>query len=89
MDHDLFSEINPMYAASKESSNVFRVEIRLKEAVDGYVLRHAVDKTMKRYPYFCMELKRVDGRFVFSDNDRPVTIFTSPELVSGTKYSGR
>ena len=33
----------------------------MRDLIDPEVLRHAVDTTMKRYPYFCVELQKKDG----------------------------
>lgn len=41
------------------------------------VLRHAVDITMERYPYFCVELQNKGGQYIFADNHWPVVITNS------------
>ena len=58
----------------KESPNEIRIRIRMRDLIDPEVLRHAVDTTMKRYPYFCVELKKRDGQYIFAENPRPVAI---------------
>ncbi len=49
----------------------------MRDLIDPIALRHAVDTTMQRYPYFCVELQREDGQFYFSENHRPVVITNS------------
>lgn len=77
MTRFLFSEINSLYASSKESPNVIHIRMRMQDMIDGTVLRHAVDTTMKRYPYFAVELKKLGGRYAFESNERPVTVINS------------
>ena len=74
MEQKLFTELRPLYTTSKESPNEIRIRIRLRDLIDSDILRHAVDSTMKRYPYFCVELKKKDGRYTFEENHRPVVI---------------
>ncbi len=56
------------------SCNV-RIVIKMKDKVDGKILDNAVNKAIKRYPYFsvCVE-KDGDGRYVLKANDRPVSV---------------
>ena len=49
----------------------------MRDLIDSDVLRHAVDTTMKRYPYFCVELQKKDGQYIFTENHRPVVITNS------------
>jgi hypothetical protein len=49
----------------------------MRDLIDPDVLRSAVDATMGRYPYFCVELQKKDGQYVFSENRRPVVITNS------------
>ena len=74
MEQKLFTELRPLYTTSKESPNEIRIRIRLRDLIDPDILRHAVDSTMKRYPYFCVELKKKDGQYTFEENHRPVVI---------------
>jgi len=43
--------------------------------------RGAVDTTMKRYPYFCVRLRKEEGEFVFEDNSSPIVLFDSSYFV--------
>lgn len=77
MEQKLFTELRSLYSSTKESPNVIRIKIRMRDLIDPDCLRAAVDITMKRYPYFCVELKKKEGQYVFEDNPRPVVITDS------------
>ena len=77
MEQRLFSELRPLYVTSKESPNEIRIRIRMRDLIDPAVLRRAVDTTMERYPYFCVELRKKDGQYIFAENHRPVVITPS------------
>ena len=74
MEQKLFTELRPLYETTNESPNEIRIRIRLRDLIDPQVLRNAVDKTMQRYPYFCVELQKNDGQYVFAENHRPVVV---------------
>ena len=74
MEQKLFTELRSLYVTSRESPNEIRIRIRMRDLIDPDILRHAVDTTMERYPYFCVELQKKDGQYVFSENRRPVVI---------------
>ena len=77
MEQKLFTELRPLYATSKERPNEIRIRIRMRDMIDPEILRHAVDTTMERYPYFCVELQKKDGQCIFAENHRPVVITNS------------
>lgn len=77
MEQRLFTGIRSLYSSSKTSPNGIRLKIRMRDLIDADVLRHAVDTTMRRYPYFCVELQKKDGQYVFVDNNRPIIITDS------------
>ena len=62
MEQKLFTELRWLYATSKESPNEIRIRIRMRDLIDSDILRHAVDTTMERYPYFRVELRKKDGQ---------------------------
>ena len=70
----LFSEINPLFASSRETPNVISIRVRMTDAIDGPILCRAVETGMRRYPYFRVELQKRDGQWGFIDNHRPVTV---------------
>lgn len=64
-----------MYSSAREHPTVIRIRIRMRDLVDPDCMRDAVDMTMKRYPYFCVELKVGENNlWEYADNDRPVVI---------------
>lgn len=77
MEQKLFTELRPLYVTSKERPNEIRIRIRMRDLIDPDVFRHAVDATMERYPYFCVELQKKDGQYIFVENNRPVIITNS------------
>ena len=77
MEQKLFTELRPLYVTTKENPNEIRIRIRMRDLIDPQVLRRAVDKTMQRYPYFCVELQKKDGQYVFAENHRPVLLVNS------------
>lgn len=78
MNRPLFSEYRSMYSSNREHPTVIRIRIRLRDLIDPDCMRYAVDTTMKRYPYFCVELHiPEDNRWEYIDNDRPVVITNS------------
>ena len=72
MEQGLFTELRPMYSTSREHPHDIRIRVRMRDLVDPDVLRRAVDTTMRRYPYFCVELRN-DGQYVFVDNPGPLS----------------
>ncbi len=67
-----------MYSSNKEHPTVIRIRIRMRDLVDPDCMRHAVDTTMTRYPYFCVELKiGEENKWEYTDNSRPVVITNS------------
>ena len=74
MEQKLFTELRSLYVTSKESPNEIRIRIRMRDLIDPDFLRQAVDSTMERYPYFCVELQKKDGQYIFAENHRPIVI---------------
>lgn len=73
MDQRLFTEWRTLYSTNWGQSNVIRLRIRMRDLIAPDALRHAVDQTMTRYPYFCVELKK-DEDYYLAANERPVVI---------------
>lgn len=74
MEQKLFTELRGLYATTKEHPNEIRIRIRMRDLIDSDALRSAVNMTMKRYPYFCVELQKKDGQYIFAENRRPVVV---------------
>ena len=52
-----------------------RIVVKMKEKIDGELLNSAVNKAIKRYPYFSVEVEKDgDGRYVLKPNNRPVSV---------------
>ncbi len=77
MEQVLGTELRPLYVTNSDSPNEIRIRIRMRDLIDQKAFRHAVDKTMERYPYFCVELQKKDGKYIFAENRRPVVITNS------------
>ena len=68
MRRTLYSELRTLYETTAADPHTFRLTIKLKDLVDGEVLRGAVDSTMARYPYFRVRLGTADGEPCFEEN---------------------
>ena len=63
MEQKLFTELRTLYTTTKEAPAEIRIRIRMRDLIDPEILRRAVDTTMERYPYFCVELQKKEGGF--------------------------
>lgn len=77
MEQKLFTELRTLYTTTKEAPAEIRIRIQMRDLIDPEILRRAVDTTMERYPYFCVELQKKEGGFVYAENHRPVVISDS------------
>lgn len=77
MEQKLFTELRTLYTTTKEAPAEIRIRIRMRDLIAPEILRRAVDTTMERYPYFCVELQKKEGGFVYAENHRPVVISDS------------
>lgn len=73
MDQKLFTEWRSLYSSNWGHSDLMRFRIRMRDPVDGEILGHAVERTMERYPYFLVELKKGEDYYL-APNDRPVVV---------------
>ena len=84
MKRPLFSELRTIYETSAADPHTYRLTIKLKDLVDGSVLRRAADQTMERYPYFRVKLCNDGGCLFFEDNPAPVPVLhTKKRIVLG------
>ncbi len=74
MEQKLFTELRYLCVSTKESPSAIRIRIRMRDLIDPDILRRALDTTMTRYPYFCVELAKMDGQYIFIENRRSVVI---------------
>lgn len=83
MKQELFSEYRALYSLNWGHVNVIRIMVRMRDLIDPVALRHAVDTTMKRYPYFCGKLQKTEeGGFYFEENPLPIVISNTHDGVT-------
>ena len=58
MRRKLYSEMRTVYETTVQNPHTFRVTVKTKDMVDEPILKEAVEKTMKRYPYFAMQIDK-------------------------------
>jgi len=73
-NYRLFSELRSLYAATEDYRRTLRIIIRLKDKINVTSLTYAINMVQKRYPYFCVELKKDDNGFYFNKNDRDIIL---------------
>ncbi len=67
---------DPMfYLCSEEMPFGIRVEITLKNEIDGEILETAVNTAIKRYPYFAVKIVKSGEELVTEKNDLPIKVF--------------
>ncbi len=88
MKRPLYSEVRTIYETTETEPHSFRVTIKLRDLIDGGLFRQAVEKTMRRYPYFRVRLVMEEGRLCFEDNPVPVPVFhTNQRTVLGSEQT--
>ena len=88
MKTELYSELRTIYETSYADPHTYRITIKLKDMIDGGVLRRAVDRTMQRYPYFAVRLRRDGAQPYFESNPLPVPVLETGERVTlGTEQT--
>lgn len=72
---------DPMfYICSEKMPFTIRILTKLKETVDKKSLEYAVDKAIKRYPYFCIKVVRDSGELLSVPNELPIVVYEGPEV---------
>ena len=51
-----------------------RISVRMADAVDADMLRAALEKTQRRYPYLSVRMRRGESAFFYDANPRPVVL---------------
>ncbi|MDO4731780.1 MAG: hypothetical protein Q4B14_06670, partial [Clostridia bacterium] len=51
-----------------------RIRVELKEEIDSDILASAVNRAIKRYPYFSVKVKLENGEYILEKNERPVCV---------------
>ncbi len=70
-----------LYGMTTRSYSV-RLQLRLDQPVNPDMMRIAVDKTAKRYPYFCVTLKKNDKEYYYEKNDAPFVLLQTSEQIT-------
>ena len=73
-NYRLFSELRSLYSASEDYRRTMRISFRLKDKINVTSLTYAINMVQKRYPYFCVELKKDDDGFYFTKNNRDIIL---------------
>ncbi len=81
MKRTLFSELRTVYETTQSDPHTFRIAIKLKDLVDGSVLRRAVDATMVRYPYSRVRMCVKGDKILFEDNPAPLPVLNTKQKV--------
>lgn len=68
--HDSF-----LYATNSSFHNVFRIIICMKEEVQGEVLQYAVNRAIKRYPYFAIKVEKHETGYDIVKNEKPIVVY--------------
>ncbi|MDO4538968.1 MAG: hypothetical protein Q4B54_12460, partial [Coriobacteriales bacterium] len=68
-----------LYGMTKRNYSI-RFEIRLDRPINPDEMRIAIDKTVKRYPYFSVTLKKNDKEYYYERNDAPVALIHTREM---------
>ena len=67
-----------LYADEKTFSFAVRVRVVMKEQVDIHALDRAVNRAIRRYPYFSVKVRLDgDGAYILVPNESPVAVITS------------
>ena len=75
-----------LYEYSKNFAFTVRIRARLKDNVDGKILKNAAVKAFKRFPYFNKKVTvDEEGGYVLHDNDKPIVVIreTAKPVVLG------
>ena len=59
-----------------------RLALRLRDEVDGDMLREALKRTEKRYPYFSVHLSKNDTECYFEENTAPVALLHTDRRIA-------
>ena len=79
---DLFSELRTIYETTLLDPHTYRITIKMKDIIDGKLLRKAVDITMERYPYFRVCLYIKGDAIGFEENLAEVPVIHTKKRIS-------
>lgn len=71
-------DVYDLYNVSSLAKFTMRIQVRMKEPVDGETLYNAMQKVMTRYPYFAVRLGLdVHGGYTLKPNSAPLVVMTT------------
>lgn len=76
---ELSTEVKQLFATTRANPRVIRLAVRMRDMIDEEPLRSAASKTMRRYPYLCVRIARMDGKLVLERNPLPVPVLHAHE----------
>ncbi|MBP5165693.1 MAG: hypothetical protein ILP09_00365 [Oscillospiraceae bacterium] len=90
MKHELYSELRTLYETSAADPHTFRIAVKLKDLIDGELLRKAVEMTMRRYPYFAVRACADGDGIYFEDNPAPLPVLHTDKrtVLGGEQTAG-
>lgn len=69
-----------LYSMSNFISIIMRFPVRMKQPVDGEILRQAVNIAINRYPYFKQKIDvDAEGGYILLPNDEPIVVTPTAE----------
>ena len=90
MRRKLSTQMRTVYETTVLNPHTFRVTVKTKDMVEQSVLEEAVAKTMKRYPYFAMQIDKGENEIFFADNPRPMIVLhrDDPPVLGSEEVNG-
>ena len=58
-EHRLFTELRLLYSGTEEYPNTMRFMVQIKDKINLESYSYAINMIKKRYPYLCVELKKM------------------------------
>lgn len=59
-----------------------RLEVQMKDVVDGETLQKAVENTSKRYPYLSLQVKKNETELYYEENPAPVVLLNTDRQIT-------
>ena len=59
-----------------------RLSVRMSDPVNGEILKDALGKTQKRYPYLSLRIRRNAEKYCYEQNSSPVVLFHGDEQIT-------
>ena len=59
-----------------------RMKLRLADEINGDMLKNAVEKTQRRYPYLSLRMRKNDQEYYYEENPSPVVVLNTDERIA-------